>query len=138
MSSLHSLPPQRPSVQFFSCIAAQPPLDSTHSWFKNFVLAAFPGRAVLANADSPVGTDSVRFRSDIELNAGEVDEGTFRHWRTDGMRQRIGFVLQILVLMFLPLVIGWQLFFGFPLLAMPAATIAAIAVFSLGHALRQS
>jgi hypothetical protein len=54
------------------------------------------------------------------------------------MRRQIGFVLQLLVLMFLPLVIGWQLFFGFPLLAMPAATIAAVAIFSLGHALRQN
>ncbi|MFN0056701.1 MAG: hypothetical protein ACKV0T_31545 [Planctomycetales bacterium] len=54
------------------------------------------------------------------------------------MRQRVGFVLQLIVLMFLPLVIGWQLFFGFPLLAMPAATLAGIAVFTLGHKLRQS
>jgi hypothetical protein len=49
----------------------------------------------------------------------------------------VGFVLQLVVLMFLPLVIGWQLFFGFPLLAMPAATLAAIVVFSVGHRLRQ-
>jgi hypothetical protein len=53
------------------------------------------------------------------------------------VRQRVGFVLQLLVLMFLPLVIGWQLFFGFRLLAMPVATLAAIAVFSLGHVLRR-
>lgn len=53
------------------------------------------------------------------------------------MRQKIGFVLQLAVLMFLPLVIGWQLFFGFPLLVMPSATLLAIVVFSLGHALRQ-
>jgi hypothetical protein len=45
--------------------------------------------------------------------------------------------LQLVVLMFLPLVIGWQLFFGMPLLVMPAATLAAVAVFSLGHALRR-
>lgn len=53
------------------------------------------------------------------------------------MRQRLGFVLQLLVLMFLPLIVGWQLFFGFPLLAMPIATLAAIGVFTLGHSLRQ-
>ena len=53
------------------------------------------------------------------------------------MRQRLGFVLQLIVLMFLPLVIGWQLFFGFPLLAMPIATLAAVAVFSLGQWLRR-
>lgn len=55
----------------------------------------------------------------------------------DVLRQRIGFVLQLLVLMFLPLVIGWQLFFGFPLLMMPAATLAGILVFTLGHYLRR-
>lgn len=53
------------------------------------------------------------------------------------MRQRVGFLLQLLVLMFLPLVIGWQLFFHLPLLAMPLATLLAVAVFSLGHRLRQ-
>lgn len=54
------------------------------------------------------------------------------------VRQSIGFLLQLIVLMFLPLVIGWQLFFGFPLLVMPTATLLGIVVFSLGHALRQS
>ena len=53
------------------------------------------------------------------------------------MRQQVGFVLQLLVLMFLPLVIGWQLFFGFPLIAMPACVLVAIAVFSVGQALRK-
>jgi len=45
--------------------------------------------------------------------------------------------MQFLVLVFLPLVIGWQLFFGFPLLGMPIATVLAIAVFYVGHALRK-
>jgi len=54
------------------------------------------------------------------------------------VRQQVGFVLQLLVLMFLPLVIGWQLFFGFPLIAMPACVLLAIAVFSAGHLLRRS
>ena len=58
--------------------------------------------------------------------------------RTDDVwRQRIGFVLQLMVLMFLPLVIGWQLFFGFPLVVMPAALVAAIGLFWLGHLLRR-
>ncbi|MGQ0633430.1 MAG: hypothetical protein ACT4QC_02375 [Planctomycetaceae bacterium] len=54
------------------------------------------------------------------------------------LRQRIGFALQLVVLMMLPLVIGWQLFFGVPLLVMPAVTLAAIAVFFVGHRLRNS
>lgn len=53
------------------------------------------------------------------------------------MRQQFGFVLQLLVLMFLPLLIGWQLFFGFRLILMPLATLAAIVVFSLGYAMRR-
>jgi hypothetical protein len=54
------------------------------------------------------------------------------------VRQQIGFALQLLVLMFLPMVIGWQLFFGIPLIVMPAATVCGIAVFTLGHALRKA
>jgi hypothetical protein len=53
------------------------------------------------------------------------------------VRQQVGFVLQLVVLMFLPLVIGWQLFFGFPLIAMPACLLVAVAVFSLGQVLRK-
>ena len=53
------------------------------------------------------------------------------------MRQKVGWVLQLLVLMFLPLVIGWQLFFGFPLIAMPICVVVATAVFSFGHVLRK-
>jgi len=53
------------------------------------------------------------------------------------VRQQVGFVMQLMVLMFLPLVIGWQLFFGFPLIAMPACVVLAIAVFSVGQVLRK-
>ena len=53
------------------------------------------------------------------------------------MRKNIGFVLQLLVLMFLPLVIGWQLFFGLPLILMPACVVVAIGVFSVGQVLRK-
>lgn len=53
------------------------------------------------------------------------------------VRQQVGFVLQLLVLMFLPLIIGWQLFFGFPLLAMPACTLIGVVVFAIGQALRK-
>ena len=51
------------------------------------------------------------------------------------MRQQSGFVLQLVVLMFLPLVIGWQLFFGFNLTIMPISLVVAIAVFSVGQVL---
>jgi hypothetical protein len=53
------------------------------------------------------------------------------------VRQQVGFVLQLMVLMLLPLVIGWQLFFGFQLIYMPACVVLAIAVFSVGQVLRK-
>lgn len=53
------------------------------------------------------------------------------------MRRQVGFVLQLMVLMFLPLVIGWQLFFGFNLIIMPASVLTAIVVFSAGQFLRR-
>lgn len=56
---------------------------------------------------------------------------------TKGVRQQVGFVVQALVLMFLPLLIGWQLFFGFPLIWMPACLLVAIIVFSVGQILRK-
>ena len=53
------------------------------------------------------------------------------------VRQQIGFALQLLVLMFLPLIIGWQLFFGFPLIAMPVCLLLASALFAIGQVLRK-
>ena len=53
------------------------------------------------------------------------------------MRNTFGVVLQILALTFLPLLILWQLNYGFRLLWMPMLTIAGIAVFYVGHILRQ-
>ena len=53
------------------------------------------------------------------------------------MRQKVGWVLQLLVLMLLPMVIGWELFFGFPPIAMPVCVVAAIVFFSVGHVLRK-
>ncbi|MBS0260810.1 MAG: hypothetical protein JSS02_02540 [Planctomycetes bacterium] len=54
------------------------------------------------------------------------------------MRQQVGFAIQALVLMMLPLLIGWQLFFGFRLILMPSCLLVAIVIFSIGHWLRQS
>lgn len=54
------------------------------------------------------------------------------------MRRQIGFVLQFAMLVFLPLLIFWQLDFGLPLLVMPSLTLVAIVVFWVGHRLRES
>ena len=53
------------------------------------------------------------------------------------MRQRLGFVLQLMVLMLLPMLIGWELFFDMPLIVMPSALLVAIVLFTLGNRLRQ-
>ena len=45
--------------------------------------------------------------------------------------------LQFLALVFLPVLILWQLNFGFRLLWMPGLTLAAVIVFYIGHALRE-
>ena len=53
------------------------------------------------------------------------------------MRNQLGFLLQFAALVFLPLLILWQLNFGFPLIWMPALTVVGIVVFYLGHRLRE-
>ncbi len=53
------------------------------------------------------------------------------------MRQNLGMLMQLLVLMLLPLLIVFQLNFGMRLILMPALTLVGIAVFTLGHFLRR-
>ena len=53
------------------------------------------------------------------------------------MRQHIGFLLQFAVLVFLPMLILWQLEFGFRLVLMPALTLVGIVVFWIGYKLRE-
>lgn len=54
------------------------------------------------------------------------------------MKHTIGVILQLLVLAILPMVIVWQLNFGFQLIVMPIALVTAICVFSIGTMLRDS
>lgn len=53
------------------------------------------------------------------------------------MRNHLGLLLQFAALVFLPLLILWQLNFGFPLIWMPALTAAGLGVFYMGHLLRE-
>lgn len=58
---------------------------------------------------------------------------------TDAMKQQIGFLMQFAVLVFLPMLIIYDLDFGFKrLLVMPVLTAAAVAVFIIGYRLRES
>jgi len=52
------------------------------------------------------------------------------------MRYHIGLSLQFAVLVFLPLLILWQLNFGFPLIYMPGLLLVGIVVFAVGTKLR--
>lgn len=52
------------------------------------------------------------------------------------MRQHLGVLLQLIALTALPLLVIWQLNFGFRLLWMPTLTLVAIIVFTIGYWLR--
>lgn len=52
------------------------------------------------------------------------------------MKQYLGLFLQFITLVFLPLLILWQLTFGFQLVWMPALTLLGIVVFAIGTKLR--
>lgn len=55
------------------------------------------------------------------------------------MKQQIGFLLQFAVLVFLPMVVLYDLDFGFKrLLVMPMLLAASAGVFYIGHRLRES
>jgi hypothetical protein len=53
------------------------------------------------------------------------------------MRRHVGFLMQLAALAFLPMLILWQLTFGFRLIFMPALTIAGIVCFTIGQRLRE-
>ncbi len=52
---------------------------------------------------------------------------------TGGIRHYIGVALQFLVLVFLPLMVIWQLNFGFPLIYMPALLLAWVVIVAMLH-----
>lgn len=52
------------------------------------------------------------------------------------MRNTFGFLLQLAALIFLPMIILWQLEFGFRLLWMPGLTAVGVSMFWIGHKLR--
>ena len=54
------------------------------------------------------------------------------------MRQTIGMLIQIAVLAFMPMIILYQLNFGFQLVVMPTCTVIGIVVFWIGTRLRES
>ena len=54
------------------------------------------------------------------------------------MRQHLGILLQVAALAWLPLLIVYQLNFGFRLLVMPTCTLIGIVIFWIGTRLRES
>ena len=54
------------------------------------------------------------------------------------MRHHVGLFLQFAVLVLLPMLIVWQLEFGFRLIYMPALLLVGVVIFSIGTRLRES
>ncbi len=54
------------------------------------------------------------------------------------VKHLIGMILQLLTLSVLPLIIVFQLFYGFRLIVMPISLLIGITLFSIGTALRES
>ena len=54
------------------------------------------------------------------------------------MKQQIGMLLQLFVLGGLPVLVYFQLTFGFRLIVMPACLLAGIVVFTIGTRMRES
>lgn len=54
------------------------------------------------------------------------------------VRHFFGMFLQLLTLSVLPLIIVFQLFYGFRLIVMPISLLIGITLFSIGTALRES
>lgn len=53
------------------------------------------------------------------------------------MKNQIGFLMQMAVLSLLPVLILFQLYFGFPLIVMPACLVTGIVLFTIGTRLRE-
>lgn len=56
----------------------------------------------------------------------------------DVMKHHIGLLLQLVVLSALPVLVVFQLIYGFRLIVMPACLLAGIVLFTLGTKLRES
>jgi len=54
------------------------------------------------------------------------------------LKHYIGMLLQLFTLSILPLVIVFQLFYGFKLIVMPISLLVGITLFSIGTMLRES
>lgn len=53
------------------------------------------------------------------------------------MKQQIGFLMQLFVLTLLPMLILFQLNFGFRLIVMPISLVIGIVIFGIGARLRE-
>ena len=54
------------------------------------------------------------------------------------LKQYVGMLLQLFTLSILPLIIVFQLFYGFKLIVMPISLVVGITLFSIGTMLRES
>lgn len=54
------------------------------------------------------------------------------------LKHYVGMLLQLITLSILPLIIVFQLFYGFKLIVMPISLLVGITLFSIGTMLRES
>ncbi|MDA1017215.1 MAG: hypothetical protein O3A00_22505 [Planctomycetota bacterium] len=54
------------------------------------------------------------------------------------MKQQLGVLLQFATLVFLPVLVVWEVTLRFPLIVMPAALLGSYLIFNLGAKLRES
>lgn len=85
-----------------------------------------------------LGTDSGRqfFRVNFKATSTSCEVAFFIPGVQ--MKQQIGFLMQLFVLGGLPVLIFFQLMYGFRLIVMPTCLLAGIVLFTIGTRLRES
>ena len=81
---------------------------------------------------------AVRKRRQSKLTSIQLSSVTSESVLVKQAKHLLGMFLQLFTLGVLPLIIVFQLFYGFRLIVMPVSLLIGIALFSIGTALRES
>ena len=74
----------------------------------------------------------------LSVEVNYLTKHRFKDSLVKQVKQYLGMFLQLLTLGVLPLIIVFQLFYGFRLIVMPISLLIGITLFSIGTALRES
>ena len=83
-------------------------------------------------------TNSVRMKRHLRQQFGRVSLANCVHKVGNEMRRQLGFYMQFSMLVFLPMLVFWQLQYGFHLIWMPALLLVGVVFFIVGTRLRES